>query len=157
MIDKVESFIKSDPDHRFAIITFKFITDLIGEQLLDRYPNLTEIHNYGAIEGLDQISENADTIILIGNPEVRPIDIKRRSQAIYAKDPNPLSFETTASEDGEIDRYKDRRVQDVWESMVQSELAQAAGRARLNSKENKTLLLFTAQYLPGYKRAGRLF
>ena len=41
--------------------------------------------------------------------------------------------------------------------MVGSDLLQAAGRARLNVKDNKTLIVFSAQYLTGYTERSRFF
>ena len=157
IMDKIEQFMKTAPDKKFSIITVKALRTLEQDRLLREHGNLISVHNYGATEGLDDISENSDMIILLGLPERRPTDIERLSKIIYATDEEPLSFELLESDDMETQRYTDKRVQNVFESQTLSDLVQAAGRTRLNVKGNMTLIVFSAQYMPGYTERSKLF
>ena len=150
-LNKVEEFMKADRSKKFAIITVKSIRKLEEDRLIREHENLVSIHNYGAVEGLDDISEYADVIVLIGVPERQPNNIEKQSKILYAADKEALSFDLIESKDkDETARYADPRVQRVFESLVRDELIQAAGRARLNTKSNKKLIIVSAQYLPGY-------
>ena len=152
-VGKLRSLIENT-DKKVCIITTKDTKNLIEEDF-ETLPNLTGIINYGATMGLDQISEQTDIFVLLGIYEPNRKIIKRDAKIFFGEDEEVIKAEyDERDEDG---NYLDHRVQNIYSNLVKEEMVQAAGRARLNRKKGKTLIILSAHYLPVYTEKAQLF
>ena len=88
--------------------------------------------------------EEAQVVWIVGTPNWAPGIIWRRSQILYGTDERPLSYET----DTEPYRYKDERVQRVYEQHTVGNLSEIVGLTGLNRSSGKTVVLVTSVPLP---------
>ena len=88
--------------------------------------------------------EEADVIWIVGTPRWAPYIIWRWTQILFGNDAEPLCYE----KETESDRYKDERVQSVYEESVIGFLTQTVGHARLHHLADKKIVLITSFPLP---------
>ena len=139
-VEMIKHEVQQDRTQTHAIITYKYITDMLGDWI-DEQPNVLSAAHFGGLVGIDEMSE-ADVLWILGTPELADTDIRRLAKRFYGNDEEPLDY--TRTEDG---TYIDERMQLVHAIIVQGELMQAAGRARMNRVKG-TLMLLTAVDVP---------
>ena len=134
------------PDTKHAIITYKPVFEW---KAAEEASDLTELDNivatahYGNLVGLDTEFQDADVLWILFAPEIPHGDqipdneITWRAKMFFGNDGEPLDYEY----DTEAGKYRDPRVQKVWENAVIGELIQAIGRARLVRKARKVVIL----------------
>ena len=132
--------IQNTHDLRHAIISYK---DVLTWAAVDVKELGIVTANYGGLVGLDTEFQDVDVLWVVFSPELKPEDVEWRTKMLFGNDDLTLDF--SRSDDG---RYVDERVQAVYESGVIAELIQAVGRARLNRKPRKVVLLCSHR-LPG--------
>lgn len=134
--------IEKDPNVNHAIITY---TPLI-EQLTDvgKKENVCFVTDFKQLEKLEEAFEKTHVIWIIGTPTWEPGIIWRRTQILFGNDEKPLCYET----DMTPGRYKDERVQSVYERNVISTLREIIGRMGLNRWAGKKVVLVTSIEIP---------
>jgi len=134
--------IEKDPNINHAIISY---TPLI-EQLTDvaKKENIRFVTDFKQLERLEEAFEKTHVIWVIGTPTWEPGIIWRRTQILFGNDEKPICYET----DMEPRRYKDERVQSVYERNVISTLKGIIGRMGLNRWADKKVILVTSIEIP---------
>ena len=134
--------IEKDVSIKHAIITYRPIT----RQLIDiaAKENVCFVTEFKELEGLETAFEEAEVVWIVGTPSWEPGIIWRRAQILFGNDEKPLSYETEA----EPRRYKDERVQGVYEQHVVGLLTDIIGHTGLNRFTNKQIVLVTSSRLP---------
>ena len=134
--------IEKDPNVNHAIITY---TPLI-KQLADveKKENVRFVTDFKHLRGLKEAFEKTHVLWIVGTPTWEPGIIWRRTQMLFGNDEKPLCYETEM----EPRRYKDERVQSVYERNVINTLKGFIGRMGLNRLPNKKVVLVTSMELP---------
>ena len=89
--------------------------------------------------------EAAEVLWIVGTPGWSPDIIWRRTQILFGNDAEPLCYERET----ESNRYKDERVQRVYEEAVIGVLTQTVGRVKLHHLSGKKIVLMTSFPIPG--------
>ena len=95
-------------------------------------------------EGLETAFQAAEVIWIVGMPEARPRSISDRAQILFGNDAAPLSYEM----EPESYRYKDDRVQSVYERTAAYIFTQIIELAQLHRVANKKIMLITGLRIP---------
>ena len=145
----VEQEIRSTPDKRHGIISYKQVLEWIAPEIAEL--EIEAVANFGGLVGLDTKFENVDTLWVLFAPEVPPSELEWNARMVFGNDTEPLSFDR-----GEGGHWVDARVQQVFDACVIAELVQAVGRARLVLYAKR--LLFSRHFtLPGITERAVLF
>ena len=142
-LDFIEHNIYNDPTRKHAIITFKPIMNWYEDDWKDQYENVLFFGQFGQMEGLSEVFDEADTFWIIGTPEVGKLVLEAQVNLLYGNDAGEISYER---DDTRV--FVDPRVQSVYEAIVVAMLQQAVGRARMNRFENKRVIIFSAVDIP---------
>lgn len=127
---------------KHAIISFK--------PIINRLKNITEKENvcfFTHFKGTDWQKygfEEAQVIWIVGTPYPFPSTIWRQAQILYGNDNEPPLYERET----ETNRYKDARVQWVYEQRTVHLLTQIIGRVGLERCSDKTIMLISSLMLP---------
>ena len=138
----IQAEIERDLNVKHAIITdnliIKHLADVAAKE------NVSFVTGFKQLHGLETAFEEAEVIWIVGTPLWEPGIIWRRAQILYGNDQEPLCYER------ETDpyRYKDARVQSVYEQHVVDLLTNITGRAGLNRTTDKTVVLITSFPIP---------
>ena len=95
-------------------------------------------------EGLETAFQEAQVIWIVGLPEIGPRAILKRTRILFGNDEEPLSYEM----DPESYRYKDERVQSVYEKEVADIFTQITTLAQLNRLANKKVMWIMGLRIP---------
>ena len=95
-------------------------------------------------KGLETAFQEAQVVWIVGLPEIGPRAILNRTRILFGNDDAPLSYEM----DPESYRYKDERVQSVYEKEVADMFTQITALAQLNRLANKKVMLITGLRVP---------
>ena len=138
----IQAEIERDPSVKHAIIT----DTLIIEHLTDvaEKENVCFITDFKELERLETAFEEAQVVWIVGTPRWQPGIIWRRAQILFGNNEKPLRYERET----EPFRYKDERVQSVYEQHVVGLLTEIVGRAGLNRLPDKKVVLITSFLLP---------
>ncbi len=93
---------------------------------------------------LATVFQEAQVLWIVGMPEMGPRAILERTQILFGNDEEPLSYEMEL----ETCRYKDERVQSVYEKDIVHIFTEAIALAQLNRLENKKVMLITGLRIP---------
>ena len=88
--------------------------------------------------------EAAEVLWIVGTPGWSPDIMWRRTQILFGNDAEPLCYERET----ESNRYKDERVQRVYEEAVIGVLTQTVGRVKLHHLSGKKIVLMTSFPVP---------
>ena len=138
----IRAEIESNSSIKYAIFANRIITRRLTD-LLEKSDN-SSIISFAETIRIDTIIEAADVIWIVGAPPENQGLIWRRAQSLFGNDENPLCY------DKEIKpfRYKDERVQSVYEANVVNLLTRIVGAAQLSHLSDKRIMLMTSMHLP---------
>ncbi len=140
---RIQAEIERDPDVKHGIITHVYSL----EQLKDiaKNENVCFLTAFRWMEGLETAFQEAEVIWIVGLPEIGPRAILERTRILFGNDEEPLSYEM----EPEVYRYKDGRVQSVYEKAVAHIFTDIIEFAQLNRLEtNKKIMLITGLRIP---------
>ena len=131
----IQAEIERDPSVKHAIVTYS----PIARQLTDfsEMENVCFVTDFKTLEKLEEAFEATEVLWIIGIPIWEHGIIWRRAQILFGNDETLLSYDPGI---GSI-RYKDERVQSVYEQMVTGTLKDIIGRMGLNRFADKKVVL----------------
>ena len=138
----IRAEIERDPSVKHAIVTYAPIVKRLKDIL--EIENVCHVSHFKDLNRFASAFEEAQVVWIVGTPYWEPGIIWRRSQILYGSDERPLSYET----DTEPYRYKDERVQRVYEQHTIGHLSEIVGLTGLNRFSGKTVVLVTSVPLP---------
>ena len=138
----IRSEIERDPSVKHAIVTYLPIVEQLKD--ISEIENVCLVSHFKGLNRFASAFEEAQVVWIVGTPTWAPGIIWRRSQILYGNDERPLSYET----DTEPYRYKDARVQRVYEQHTVGNLSEIVGLTGLNRLSGKTVVLVTSVPLP---------
>ena len=139
---RIQAEIERDPDTKHGII----VHPQAIEQLKDiaSHENVCFLTIFRDLKGLETAFQEAQVIWIVGMPDMGPRAILKRTQILFGNDAEPLSYEM----EPESYRYKDERVQSVYEKTNFHIFAQIIKMVQLNRLANKTVMLITSMRIP---------
>ena len=138
----IRAEIERDRSVKHAIITYAPIVKQLKDIL--EIENVCLVSHFKALNRFTSAFEEAQVVWIVGTPHWAPGIIWQRSQILYGSDERLLSYET----DTEPYRYKDERVQRVYEQHTVGHLSEIVGLTGLNRFSGKTVVLVTSVPLP---------
>ena len=138
----IKAEIDRDPSVKHAIITIKSISVRL-EDVAEK-ENVCLVTNFRKMERVESAFKEAQVLWIVGAPQLPQGRIWHQAQILFGNDEKPLSYER----DRESHRYKDERVQSVYEYCVSGVLRQAVGLAGLNRLADKKVVLISGLALP---------
>ncbi|MDE0467640.1 MAG: hypothetical protein OYL97_11325 [Candidatus Poribacteria bacterium] len=142
IFSRIQSEIERDPNIKHGIITHVHAI----EQLKDivENENVCFLTSFRVVDGLETAFQEAQVIWIVGMPEMGPRAVLERTQILFGNDEEPLSYEM----EPELYRYKDERVQSVYEKEVVRIFTEIIELAQLNRLANKKVMLITGFRIP---------
>ena len=138
----IRSEIARDPNVKHAIVTDRSIIKQLPD--VAESDNVCFIADFKVLEGLETVFQEAQVLWIVDTPYWSHGIIWRRAQILYGNNETPLCYEIET----ESHRYKDERVQNVYETHVGGLLSKIIGRAGLTYLPNKKVVLITSFPLP---------
>lgn len=138
----IRAEIERDSSVKHAIVTYMPIVKQLKD--ISEIENVCFVTHFKDLNGFPSAFEEAQVVWIVGTPQWAPGIIWRRSQILYGNDESPLSYETET----EPYRYKDERVQCVYEQHTVKHLSEIVGHIGLNRLSGKTVVLVTSVALP---------
>ena len=138
----IRSEIESDPSVKHAIITYNSVVSRLDD--IAEKENVSFVTGFSNIRGRSADFEKTQVIWIIGTPQWLPSLVWRRAQTLFGDDEEPLSYE----EEAEIGRYKDERVQDVYEQGAVRMLTRTLQHIGLDRWADKTVVLVSSLAIP---------
>ena len=139
---RILSEIDRNPSVKHGIVTFKAIAKQLA--YIVEKENVCFVTDFKSTRKLESSFEEAQVIWIVGIPNWASHLIWQRAQILFGDDKNPLRYE----KETETHRYKDERIQHIYEKSVIGILTQAIGQARLHSLVDKKIVLITSIPLP---------
>ena len=138
----IQAEIERDPNVKHGIITHVQSV----EQLKDiaKNENVCFLTGFGRVEGLETAFQEAQVIWIVGIPRMGPRSLLKHTRILFGNDEEPLSYEM----EPELYRYKDKRVQSVYEIRVIRIFTEIIKLAQLNRLANKKIMLITGLRIP---------
>ncbi len=138
----IQSEIERDPNVKHAIVTdISVINHLTNTAEIE---NVCFITDFKQLHGLETAFEEPQVVWIVGTPPWEPGIIWRRAQILFGNNEEPLCYERET----EPIRYKDSRVQSVYETLVVNLLTKIVGLSGLTRLPNKKVVLVTSFPLP---------
>ena len=138
----IRSEIERDPKVKHAIITDSSVVKHLAN--IAEIENVCFITDFKQLQGLETAFEEAQVVWIVGTPPWEPGIIWRRAQILFGDNEEPLCYERET----ELCRYKDKRVQSVYEKLVVGLLTKIIGLSGLTRLPNKKVVLVTSFPLP---------
>ena len=139
---RIQAEIERNPDIKHGIITHVYTIGQLKD--IEKNENVCLLTDFRRLEGLETAFQEAEVIWIVGMPEIGQHAILERAQTLFGNDAEPLSYEM---ESGAY-RYKDERVQSVYEKTVTCIFTQIMELAQLNRLANKKIMLITGLRIP---------
>ena len=139
---RIQAEIERDPSVKHGILTHDQGIKQLGN--IAKNENVCFLTGFRQRKGLETAFQEAEVIWIVGMPEVGPRAILQRTQVLFGNDEEPLSYEM----ERESYRYKDERVQSVYEKDVVYIVTQVIALAQLNRLGNKKVMLITGLRIP---------
>ena len=140
---RIQTEIERDPNVKHGIITHIHTTRYLDN--IAKNENVCFLTGFRNREGLETAFQEAQVIWFVGMPEMGPRAILERTQILFGNDEEPLSYEMEL----ESCRYKDERVQSVYEKDIVHIFTQVIEMAQLKHLEtNKKVMLITGLRIP---------
>ena len=142
IFSRIQAEIERDRNIKHGIVTHVRAI----EQLKDiaKNENVCFLTNFREKEGLESTFEEVQVIWIVGIPAMGARALLNRTQILFGNDEKPLSYEM---EPGPY-RYKDERVQSVYERDITRIFTKIIKLAQLNRLANKTVMLITGLRIP---------
>jgi len=138
----IQAEIQRDQDIKHGII--------VHRQAIEQLKNIASNENvcfltiFRETEGLETSFQEAQVIWIVGVPDVAPYVILDRTRILFGNDKEPLFYEM----EPETYRYKDKRVQSVYEITVHRIFREIIEMAHLHRLKNKKIMLITGLRIP---------
>ena len=139
----IRAEIERDSSVKHAIITYKSIAARL-EDIAEK-ENVCFVTDFGKVKGLHADFREAQVVWIVGTPQQAPNLVWRSAQILFGNDKEPLSYE---EEETDTLRYKDERIQSVYEQTVVRELTRTILRVGLNRWSGKKVVLISSLVLP---------
>ena len=139
----IRADIERDPNVTHAIITYRAIMPYLED--FSKKENVSLVSVFNEARGFEATLKEVDVLWIVGVPYCAEGIIWQRSQILFGNDKVPLSYEKRDESDG----YTDERIQSVYEQDVVNALTEIIGAARLDSGDNRKVVLITSFPLPG--------
>ena len=139
---RIQAEIERDPNVKHGIITHVHTVRYLDN--IAKNENVCFLTGFRNREGLETAFQEAQVIWVVGMPEMGPRAMLERSQILFGNDEEPLSYET----ERKSYRYKDERVQSVYEKDIVHIFTQVIALAQLNRLPNKKVMLITGLRIP---------
>ena len=139
----IRAEIERDSSVKHAIITYKSIAVRL-EDIAEK-ENVCFVTDFGKVKGLHADFREAQVVWIVGTPQQAPNLVWRSAQILFGNDKEPLSYE---EEETDTLRYKDERIQSVYEQTVVRELTRTISRVGLNRWAGKKVVLISSLALP---------
>ena len=139
---RIQTEIERDPNIKHGILAHAHVI----QQLKDifHHENVSFLTTHRGTKGMEADLEETQVLWIVGIPEMMPRDILQRNQMLFGSDEEPLSYEI----DPESYRYKDERVQSVYDITVLRIFTELIEQAQLNRIANKKIMLITSIRVP---------
>ena len=135
--------IERDPDIKHGIIAH---IPVVGQlRNIAKNENVCFVTGFREVEGLETAFQEAQVIWVVGVPDMGPRAILQRTQTLFGNDEEPFLYEM----EFESYRFKDERVQSIYEKAVAHIFAQIIELAQLDRLEKKKIMLITSLRIPG--------
>lgn len=138
----ISAEIDRDPSVKHLIITYAAITKQLKD--LTEKENVCLVSRFEDVSSVGTAFEAAEVVWIVGTPHYEPGIIWRRAQILYGTDEEPLCYEVEA----EFQHYKDERVQTVYRQAVADLITEIVGRAGLNRRRGKKVVLMSSLNIP---------
>ena len=143
IFSRIQAEIERDPNVKHGIITHVHTIRHLDN--IAKNENVCFLTGFRKREGLETAFQEAQVIWIVGMPEMGPRAILERTQILFGNDEEPLSYEMEL----ESCRYKDERVQSVYEKDIVHIFTQVIALTQLNRLEtNKKVMLITGLRIP---------
>ena len=139
---RIQAEIERDRNIKHGILTHVYTIKQLEH--IARNENVCFLTGFRNLEGLEIAFQEAQIIWIVGIPEMDPRALLDRTRILFGNDQEPLSYKI---ELGSY-RYKDERVQSVYEKMVTRLFTQMIDLAQLDRLANKTVMLITGLRIP---------
>ncbi len=135
---RIQAEIERDPDIKHGIVTYTHAIEQLKD--IGKNENVCFLTTFWKLKGLEMALQEAQVIWIVGMPDIRPLAILPRIQSLFGNDEVPLSYEM----EPKSHRYKDERVQSVYEITVFRIFREIIELAQLNRFANKKVMLITS-------------
>ena len=140
--ERICAEIERDPSVNHGIVTYNdAVTHL---KHLAKKENVCFVARHKETRECETDFEAAEVVWIVGTPRWAPDIIWRRAQLLFGNDAEPLCYE----KETESDRYKDERVQSVYEEAVIGALTQTVERVKLHRLSGRKIVLMTSFPVP---------
>ena len=139
----IRAEIDRDPSVKHAILTYKSIAARL-EDIAEK-ENVCFVTDFYQVRGSNAALREAQVVWIVGTPQWNPDLVWRSAQILFGNDKEPLSYE---EEETDTLRYKDERIQGVYEQAVARILMRTFLRIRLDRQSGKKIVLISSLALP---------
>ena len=139
----IRAEIDRDSSVKHAILTYKSIAARLGD--IAEKENVCFVTDFHKVRGLNAALREAQVVWIVGTPQWNPDLVWRSAQILFGNDKEPLSYE---EEETDTLRYKDERIQSVYEQVVARILMRTFLRVRLDRQSGKKVVLISSLALP---------
>ena len=151
IFSRIQAEIERDRNIKHGIIThvpaIEQLKDIAKNEnvcFLTSFRELQEELEIALQEGLEIALQEVQVIWMVGMPAMGARALLNRTQILFGNDEEPLSYEM----EPELYRYKDERVQSVYEREVPRIFTEIIKLAQLNRLAHKTVMLITGLRIP---------
>ena len=139
---RIQAEIERDPNIKHGIITHVYTIRHLKD--IAKNENVCFLTDFRRVKGLETAFQEVEVIWIVGVPEIEQYAILERTQILFGNDEEPLFYEM----EPEAYRYKDERVQSVYEKTVTCTFTQIMELVQLNRLANKKVMLITSLRIP---------
>lgn len=143
--------VETYPERHHVVITMLKLIPLI-EKSLGEYPDNLRFYNYEQVPGLYEEFEDMETLFLLGTPFVSHDIILQSAKRLFGDDAESFNLNI----DKVTGEYTDSRLQEVKKIIVVHKMQQAFGRAELQRKPRRVVVLSSLR-LPGISERSTRF
>ena len=143
IFSRIQAEIERDRNVKHGIITHGHAIKQLKN--IAKNENVCFLRGFREVEGLETAFQEAQVIWMVGMPGMGTRAILNRTRILFGNDEEPLSYEM----EPEFYRYKDERVQSVYEKEVTHIFTEIIKLAQLNRLGNKKVMLITGLRIPG--------
>ena len=139
---RIQTEIERDPNIKHGILAHAHVI----QQLKDivHHENVSFLTTHRGTKGMETDLEETQVLWIVGIPEMTPREVLERNQMLFGGDNKSVSYEI----DPESYRYKDERVQSVYDITVLRIFTELIEQAQLNRIANKKIMLITGVRIP---------
>ena len=143
IFSRIQAEIERDPSVKHGIIphiqAIGHLNSIAKNENVCFLTSLQEVE-----EGSEIAFREAQVIWIVGMPQIGARSLMSRTQILFGNDEEPLSYKI----EPELHRYKDARVQSVYEKEITHIFTHIIRLAQLNRLGNKTIMLITGVRIP---------